>query len=104
MGAWAVCSFHSLISTQTFRRALTASVNSGAEVKSVPSLAEPILAEFGGRKVPESDARSVGLFVHSFVGSALTGTAHQTCPSKMVKRPGDFNLLCHSCAREHWIM
>ena len=35
--AWALGCFHSLISTQTFRRALTASVDSCAEIKSVPS-------------------------------------------------------------------
>jgi len=53
--------FHSRISTQTFRRALTASVDSCAEIKNAP---------FSGvtksgrvwRKVPETDhARSVGL-------------------------------------------
>ena len=36
--AWALGCFHSLISTQTFRRALTASVDSCAEIKSVPSV------------------------------------------------------------------
>ena len=41
--------FRSLISTQTFRRALTASADSCAETKSAPSVAEPLLAEFGGR-------------------------------------------------------
>ena len=59
--AWALGSFHSRISTQTFRRALTASVDSCAEIKNAP---------FSGvtksgrvwRKVPETDhARSVGL-------------------------------------------
>ena len=56
--AWALGCFHSLISTQTFRRAPTASVDSCAEIKSAP---------FSGvtksgrvwKKVPESDARSV---------------------------------------------
>ena len=38
-----------IISTQTFRRALTASVDSWAKVKSSPSVALPILADFGGR-------------------------------------------------------
>ena len=38
VGAWALCCFHSLISTQTFRRALTASVDSCAEIKSAPKL------------------------------------------------------------------
>ena len=57
--SWVLGCFHSLISTQTFRRALTTSVDSCAVIKSAPS---------GGvtksgrvwRKVPESDARSVG--------------------------------------------
>ena len=40
---------YSLISTQTFRKALTASVDRCAEIKSAPSVAYPILAEFGGR-------------------------------------------------------
>ena len=40
----------SLISTGTFRRALTASVDSCAEIKSAPSVAyKPAVAEFGGR-------------------------------------------------------
>ena len=51
--------FHSLISTETFLRALTTSVDSCAEIKSAP---------FSGvtksgrvwRKMPESGARSVG--------------------------------------------
>ena len=38
MRAWALGSFHSLISTQTFRRALTASVDSCAEIKRAPSV------------------------------------------------------------------
>ena len=37
--AWTLCCFHSLISTQTFRRALTASVDRCAEIKSAPSVA-----------------------------------------------------------------
>ena len=39
---WALCCFHSLVSIvsiQTFRRALTASVDSCAEIKSAPSVA-----------------------------------------------------------------
>ena len=56
--AWALGCFHSLISTKTFGRALTASVDSCAEIKECP---------FNGvtksgrvwRKVPEGDARSV---------------------------------------------
>ena len=47
--AWALSCFHSLISTRTFRRALTASVDSCAEIKSAPSVAKLNLAEFGGR-------------------------------------------------------
>ena len=34
--AWALGCFHSLIGTRTFRRALTASVDSYAEIKGVP--------------------------------------------------------------------
>ena len=37
--AWALGCFHSLISTQTFGRALAASVDSCAEIKSAPSVA-----------------------------------------------------------------
>ena len=37
--AWALGCFHSHISTRTFRRALTASVDSCAEIKSAPSVA-----------------------------------------------------------------
>ena len=59
VSAWALSCFHSHISTQTFQRALTASLDSRAEIKECP---------FSGvtksgrvwRKVPESDARSVG--------------------------------------------
>ena len=36
--AWTLVCFHSLISIQTFRRALTVSVDSCAEIKSVPSV------------------------------------------------------------------
>ena len=50
MFTWALGCFHSHISTRTFRRALTASVDSCAEIKSAPSV---------WRKVPESNARSV---------------------------------------------
>ena len=57
--AWVLGCFHSLIGTRTFRRALTTSVDSCAEIKECP---------FSGvtrsgrvwRKVPESGARSVG--------------------------------------------
>ena len=37
--AWALGCFYSHISTQTFRRALTASVDSCAEIKSAPLVA-----------------------------------------------------------------
>ena len=37
--AWALGCFNSLISTRTFRRALTASVDSCEEIKSAPSVA-----------------------------------------------------------------
>ena len=37
--ARALCCFHSLISTETFRTALTASVDSCMEMKSAPSVA-----------------------------------------------------------------
>ena len=39
VGAWALDCFYSHISTRTFRRALTASVDSCAEIKSAPSVA-----------------------------------------------------------------
>jgi len=44
-----LCCFHSLINTQTFRRALTAPMDSCAEIKIVLSVALPVLAELGGR-------------------------------------------------------
>ena len=49
VGAWVLGCFHSLISTQTFRRAPTTTVDNCEEIKSTPSVAEPNLAEFGGR-------------------------------------------------------
>ena len=39
MRAWTLCCLHSFIGTQTFRRALTVSVDSCAEMKSAPSVA-----------------------------------------------------------------
>ena len=36
--AWVLGCFHSLISTQTFRRVLTALVDSWVEIKSAPSV------------------------------------------------------------------
>ena len=57
--AWVLGCLHSLICTQTFRRALTASVpDRCTEIRSVPSAALPIMAESGGR-VPKSEAWSV---------------------------------------------
>ena len=47
--SWALGCFYSHISTRTFRRALTASLDSCTEIKSVPSVAQLNLAEFGGR-------------------------------------------------------
>ena len=63
--ALALGCFYSQISTLTFRRALTASLDSCVEIKECP---------FSGvtksgrvwRKVPESDARSVGLHVSRY--------------------------------------
>ena len=49
---------HSLINTQTFPRALTASVDRCVEIKGAPSVASPVTAE-SGKRVPESDAWSV---------------------------------------------
>ena len=37
--AWMLCCFHSCISTETFQRVLTASVDSCAEIESAPSVA-----------------------------------------------------------------
>ena len=59
VGAWALGCFHSHISTQTFRRALTASADSCAEMKNAPS----VWVTSSGRvrrKAPDSDTRSVG--------------------------------------------
>ena len=39
VSAWVLGCFHRHISTQTFRRALTASVDSYAKIKSAPSVA-----------------------------------------------------------------
>ena len=52
--------FHNLISTETFRRVLTASVDSCAEIKSAPSVASVTKSGRVWRNVPESGARSVG--------------------------------------------
>ena len=55
MRALALGFFHSHISTGTFRRALTASLDSCAEIKSGVTKSGRVW-----RKVPESGARSVG--------------------------------------------
>ena len=57
MRAWALGCFHSHISTRTFRRALTASVDSCTD-KECPFSGVTKFCRFW-RKVPESDARSV---------------------------------------------
>ena len=57
--AWALGCFYSHISTRTFRRALTASVDSCAEIKSAPTDSGVTRSGRVWRKVPESDARSV---------------------------------------------
>ena len=43
--AWTLCCFHSLVTTQIFRRALTGSVDSCAEIKSAPSVAYVIFCK-----------------------------------------------------------
>ena len=57
--ALALGCFNSLISTRTFRRALTGSVDSCAEIKSTTSVHGVTESGRVWRKVPESDARSV---------------------------------------------
>ena len=58
--AWVLGCFHSLTSTQTFRRALTVSVDSCAEIKSAPFSGVTKSGKVW-RKVLESDARSVSI-------------------------------------------
>ena len=55
--------FHNLISTETFRRALTASVDSCAEIKIECPFSGVTKSGRVWRKVPESGARSVWLSV-----------------------------------------
>ena len=59
--AWALGCFYSHISTQTFRRALTASVQ-GGQLRGDKECPFSGVTKSGRvwRKVPESDARSVG--------------------------------------------
>ena len=77
--ALALGCFYSHISTRTFRRELTASVDSCAEIKSAPSVAKLNLAEFGGR------CRKAMLGVWS-VGTDMTVEAALWCPSIHVNR------------------
>ena len=58
MRVWTLRFSHSLIITQTFRRALTASVDRRTEIKEYPFSGVTISGRVW-RKVPESDARSV---------------------------------------------
>ena len=48
VSAWVLGCFYSLISTQTFQRMLTTSVDNCADIKSAPSVVSLNLAEFGG--------------------------------------------------------
>ena len=68
VGAWAPDCFHSHISTQTFRRALTASVDSCSEIKSALAFSGVTTSGRVGRKVPESDARRVGKDISADLG------------------------------------
>ena len=64
--AWALGCFRSLISTRTFRRALNASVDSCAEIKSAPSVATQIwqsLEESAGKRCSECVCGGGGLGV-----------------------------------------
>ena len=93
MRDWTLCCFHNLISTPTFRRALTASLDSYAEIKSAlqwrnqfwPSLEEGAGKRCSGcgtcrnatlgvwRKVPENDARSTEEVAENDVRSVEEG-------------------------------
>ena len=71
-----VASFHSLVSTQTFRRGLTAAVDSCAEIKSVPfSGVTNSCTEFGGKRCSECDVRSVNQSGASACGQQETRAA-----------------------------
>ena len=80
--ALALGCFHSHISTRTFRRPLTASVNSCAEIECPFSG----VTKSGGvcRKVPESDARSVG--------RCLTSGSNIKCRDKTGSGESRFNV------------
>ena len=57
-GAWVLCCFHGLIRTQTFRRTLTASVDSCTEIKIERPLSGVTNSGRVWRKVPKSKACS----------------------------------------------
>ena len=65
--AWTLFCFHSFINTQTFRRALKASMDSCAEIKSVCSMAYATNSDSVWRKVPEINARCVCVCVRACV-------------------------------------
>ena len=79
-------------STQTFRRALTASVDSCAEIKELKPLQWRNQFRQSRRKVPESDARSVARA--SFTNlrgtphASLSGTFLQTLPEQVTLLKG----------------
>ena len=85
-GNWALGCFHSLISTEIFRRALTASVDSCAEVKSAASVAYLNLAEFGGR----CRKAMFGVRVERTLRASLSGTFLQTLPDLVTPLKGHF--------------
>ena len=62
MRVWTLCCFHSLFSTQNLQRALTVSVDNCVEIKSAPSLASPMLAEFGGGSQKANHCSECGWF------------------------------------------
>ena len=75
MFTWALGCFYSHISTRTFRRALTASVDSRAETKSDCPFSTMRITNSGRvwRKVPESDARSVTIRFGTAASSGVGG-------------------------------
>ena len=79
--------FYSHISTETFRRALTASVESCAEIKSGPSVAYVTKSGRVWRKVPESDARSVGRLMRAL------------CANQRLRNPAMFSFRCNNQPR-----
>ena len=85
--ALTLCHIHSLISTQTFWRVLTASVDSCAEIKSTPSIVWPILAEW--RMVPEVNAGSVhvsySIGLPLWLAEVLLLATVLVCPSDWLK-------------------